>query len=92
MKKMYFKSVFTLFCLIIAGSAWAGAGYRIQIQIDNYEGEELYLAHYLGDKVYIDDTTSVQTDGLFLFEGEEKLPAFSKANFCLIWRVVISTR
>lgn len=65
----------TFLFLLTSALAHAGAGYQIKGQIDNFEGKELYLAHYLGDKVYIDDTTTVQSNGHFVFEGSEPLPA-----------------
>lgn len=48
-------------------------GYRIEVNIDHYEGNELYLAYYLGDKQFISDTT-YRENGKFIFEGPENKP------------------
>lgn len=55
-------------------SMQAQEGHRISIEIDAYEQDELYLAYYLADKQYIQDTVQRNDKGLFVFEGEEALP------------------
>ncbi|MDX1665673.1 MAG: TlpA disulfide reductase family protein [Saprospiraceae bacterium] len=49
-------------------------GYHIQVDLDGYQEEELYLAYYYGNSQYIRDTVSANEDGSFLFTGEEPLP------------------
>lgn len=59
----------TIFSLV----AWAQGAYEITVDIDGYEPDELYLAYYLGDKQYIQDTVARAEDGTFTFRGEEPL-------------------
>lgn len=49
-------------------------GFEIKVDIDDFEEEELYLAYYLGDKQYIQDTTTRNSEGEFVFKGEDNLP------------------
>jgi thiol-disulfide isomerase/thioredoxin len=60
-------SLFTLF-------SWAQDGFEIQVSIDGYTEAQLYLAYYLGDKQYIQDTVDRADDGTYTFSGEEALP------------------
>ncbi len=48
-------------------------GYRIEVGIDAYESEQVYLGFRRADKVYSKDTTAI-ADGKYVFEGEEALP------------------
>ena len=38
-------------------------GYAIQISIKDYDKDTLYLAYYMGDKVYIKDTALLDKSG-----------------------------
>jgi len=49
-------------------------GYRIQIDIDQYEEDTLYLGYYMGNRQYVRDTVAQNPDGNFVFQGEEALP------------------
>ena len=64
----------TLFLALFALTSWAQDGYEIKIEIEGYEQPELYLAYYLGDKQYIQDTVVRAKDDSFTFSGEEALP------------------
>lgn len=46
-------------------------GYNIQIKIDGYEQDEMYLGYFYADKQYLKDTTQRSDDGWFRFQGEE---------------------
>lgn len=70
MKKLIFHFVFALF---IAGQLSAQA-YRIEVELDNFSSEELYLGFYYGDKQYLKDTAVINQNGSFVFEGDEALP------------------
>ncbi|GIV31557.1 MAG: hypothetical protein KatS3mg029_0908 [Saprospiraceae bacterium] len=50
----------------------AHGGYRIEAQIDGWEGEQVYLGYRRGDKVYSRDTTRFD-NGKVVFEGDEPL-------------------
>ena len=64
----------TLFLALFALTTWAQDGYEIKIEIEGYEQPELYLAYYLGDKQYIQDTVQRAKDDSFTFSSEEALP------------------
>ncbi len=47
-------------------------GYKISVNINGSEDSILYLAHYYGDKTYLDDTAFIRK-GKFVFEGDSLL-------------------
>ena len=47
-------------------------GYKITITIKDSEDTIMYLAHYYGDKTYLDDTASIKK-GKFVFDGDTLL-------------------
>ena len=51
----------------------ATGGYRVSVQITSSLDTVLYLAHYYGDKQYVDDTAYRSKNGYYLFEGKKKL-------------------
>ena len=55
-------------------TASAQDGYRIEVEIDGYNEQELYLGEHFGQKQYLKDTAYVNDDGRFVFSGEEPLP------------------
>ena len=61
--------LFSLFTFI----GWAQDGFEIQVNIDGYTESQLYLAYYLGDKQYIQDTVERADNGSYTFSGEEAL-------------------
>ncbi len=48
--------------------------HKIKIKIEGAQDTVLYLAHYYGDKTYIDDTAKVSKKGEFVFEADSILP------------------
>ena len=48
-------------------------GYQIKLKVDGFGQKELYLGYFYGDKQYLKDTSYVEQDGYFYFEGNEKL-------------------
>lgn len=60
-------------CLLITLNLQAQQGHKIDVQIDGYTQDSLYLAYYLGDKQYIQDTVIRNAGDHFIFEGEELL-------------------
>ncbi len=65
-----------LFCLFswVIIPLLAQEGYRIEVAIEGYEEPELYLGFYQGEGQFLEDTTTVNDQGKFVFEGEEPLP------------------
>lgn len=61
-----------LFSILFLGLS-AQEGYEITVDIDGYDQEELYLAYYLGDKQYIQDTVPRSKKGDYTFKGDEAL-------------------
>jgi hypothetical protein len=49
---------------------FANGGYEININIDNYEEEEIILAYYYGDKQLIKDTIQREKKGKFVFKDD----------------------
>lgn len=69
--KYFFLSLLYCFCLSNLQATINGA--HLKIQIENYEGEEVYLVKYVGDQAYIKDTLLAESTGQFVFRSEEKL-------------------
>lgn len=69
------KSV--LICLFAlcfsSGLLAAGKGYKITVKLTGSADTSLLLAHYLGNKQYLDDTAFRNKQGIFIFEDVEKL-------------------
>lgn len=68
---MRILTTLSLLCWAIVG--WAQAGHEINIKIEGFAEDQLFLAYYLGDKQYIQDTVQRQKDGSFTFQGDEVL-------------------
>ena len=66
------KLKLTLLLLLMGPFLFAQEGYRIEFQLENYEGDTLFLAYYHGNRQFMADT-AVSTTGNFVFEGEEAL-------------------
>lgn len=62
-----------LLLLVSISTYGASKGYRISVQLTNSIDTVLYLAHYYGDKQYIDDTAHLAKNGIYLFEGKKFL-------------------
>lgn len=46
-------------------------GAHLKIEIENYEGKEVYLVKYVGDQAYIKDTLQADPNGQFVYDSEE---------------------
>jgi thiol-disulfide isomerase/thioredoxin len=68
---MKFLTTLVLSCFVAL--SFAQNAYEIQVNIKDYTEDELYLAYYLGDKQYIQDTVVRAADGSYTFRGEEAL-------------------
>ncbi len=69
MRRIYF----VLLVLGFAFSAQAQGGHNIQVNIEGYSEQELYLGYYYGDKTLIQDTAIINAEGNYVFSGEEPL-------------------
>lgn len=71
-------SLFFSICLanlITAQTAPASAaGYRIEIDVEGYDGENLRLANNLLDNQFLVDTAVANEEGSYVFSGDEPLP------------------
>ena len=63
----------TIFLLVSISTVEASKGYRISVKLTNCKDTVLYLAHYYGDKQYIDDTAHINKNEIFIFEGMKNL-------------------
>ncbi|MEY2905089.1 MAG: hypothetical protein RJA52_1105, partial [Bacteroidota bacterium] len=48
-------------------------GFKVSVEIKEFEGNEILLAYYYGDKMYIKDTLSRNDQGLFSYSSETKI-------------------
>ncbi len=62
-----------LILLLLTMSAHAEKGHHIGININNYDGTEIYLAYHFGNRQYLADTAYVDNANSFVFTGEEPL-------------------
>jgi thiol-disulfide isomerase/thioredoxin len=70
-------AVFITCCFVLLNLASSFAnesGYKIKFQIKGIPDTVCYLANYYGDKTYLTDTTTVEKNGKFVFEGDTLLP------------------
>lgn len=71
-KRKIMGSLLLFTCLVFAGQILMAQGYRIQVNLENYSKNTLYLAYRLGTKTYVADTvTGKNPEGYFVFEGAE---------------------
>lgn len=74
-KKKYIQNILLLvFIFLINLSVIAQQGYRIKLTIENLPNTSVILAHYFSDKMYPDDTITLNSKGEGVFAGDEKLP------------------
>ncbi len=69
------KNIFSLILFIVLSANILNAQeYKIKVKIKNLpEKDTLYLAHRFADKLYSDDTTLVDKNGVGIFSGTKKL-------------------
>jgi thiol-disulfide isomerase/thioredoxin len=69
------KNTIVLILLLFLGFQGVAldAGYKITIKFKGASDTALYLAHYFGNKQYLDDTAYRNRQGYFVFEGSEAL-------------------
>jgi thiol-disulfide isomerase/thioredoxin len=76
-KHMYkrFISNIVVFLLISTSLFAAPKGYHFVVGLKGNTDSVIYLAHYYGNKQYLDDTARLNKNGFYSFEGTEKLPS-----------------
>ena len=62
---------FSLFFTSLSASSPNG-GYRIEVELQHFEGDTLFLGYYFGKAQYLKDTAAL-VKGKFLFEGDSTL-------------------
>lgn len=72
MQLKFISALFLFITSFFSIAAQQQSGFRIQVQIDNWEGEQLFLGYRRGEKVYSRDTVSF-VDGKAIFEGADPL-------------------
>ena len=71
--KMKTSIALLLTICISLGVLGAEKGYKITVKLTGSNDSTLLLAHYFGSKQYLDDTAYRNKQGVFIFEGTEKL-------------------
>lgn len=66
------KLVCALSAIVFTHGAWAQAGYQINVDLKDYQGDTMYLGYYMGNHQYVQDTVA-GTNGQFVFQGDETL-------------------
>ena len=62
--------LFSLFQILLLHQTAVAQGHKIDVTIDGYTGEKVYLGYRRADKVYSRDTVAL-TNGKYVFEGKE---------------------
>lgn len=73
MKKICLLALSMVF-LLFANTFAQKNSYRIEVKIDGLTNGELILGYHFGDKKYVKDTASVNSNGVAVFEGDTLLP------------------
>ena len=76
-KTFLFKFIITLlfsFSFSLSSSfSQDDPGYKIEIQIEDYPGDTVFLGFRRGEKIYSKDTVAINANGKFILQGEEEL-------------------
>ncbi len=59
--------------LMLTSACYPEQGHRITVQFEGVENTECYLGYHFGNRQYLKDTAEVNSEGVAVFEGEEKL-------------------
>ncbi len=66
--KFILAIIFTIFC-----SSLFAQGYKIEVQIEGIKDTTLLLGYHYGEKKYVQDTATVNSKGIVVFEGDSAL-------------------
>lgn len=64
-----------MFCFLLTTVSFSASdtGYEIEVKINNLSNQEIFLGHHFGGKLYVSDTTMLNTEGYGVFEDNEAL-------------------
>src|SRR5688500_1041480 len=72
MRLLFLLSFLISFCVADLGASTTDGGYRIEVELQNFDGDTILLGYYFGKAQYLKDTASI-TKGKFVFEGADDL-------------------
>ncbi|MBK9981433.1 MAG: redoxin domain-containing protein [Saprospiraceae bacterium] len=73
MRLLFVLSIFLFSGLAnVSASSLTTSGYRIEVTLQHYQGDSLFLGYYFGKAQYLKDTALLEK-GKFVFQGEGKL-------------------
>lgn len=73
MKHIFQKISIVLLLTVFAFGA-KSQGHKIEVEIDNYSDDLIYILHYYGKSNKVVDTVYRNNNGDFIYKGDEKLP------------------
>jgi thiol-disulfide isomerase/thioredoxin len=65
---------FVPFFLVIAFTAQAQSGYKLDFNVKGWKDTTVYLGHYYGEQTLLRDTARVNSQGVFYFDNTKTLP------------------
>lgn len=66
---------FLVFCLLLSlGFSVSGKGYKITVHLAAAKERQVFLTHYYGASVFIDDTVMTDISGTGIFQRDTLLP------------------
>ncbi len=72
MKRIISQVILGVLVFLIGTNVYS-QGYNIEVKIDNFGSQEIYMGHYFSDKTYVKDTVKTDANGVARFKGEKKL-------------------
>ncbi len=72
--KTIIRKFFFLIAFIIISTTVFAQGYEITIKVKGVENQSLILGHHFNESLFPDDTAQVNSKGVAVFRGKEKLP------------------
>jgi thiol-disulfide isomerase/thioredoxin len=73
MKKISLLAILVTFG-VLSHAVYADPGYKISFEVAGVQDSMCYLGNYFGNKQYIQDSAKADSEGKFVFSGEEALP------------------
>ena len=68
------KLIFSISLFLLVFSISNGQGYKVTLETPDYNSGLTYLTYYYGKSMNIQDSAIVNSKGVAIFEGKEKLP------------------
>jgi peroxiredoxin len=68
------KEFSLLFLILVSFLPVFGKGYRITVKLDSARDKQVFLAHYYGANIYVDDTIKTDGAGVGVFRRDSLLP------------------